>query len=67
MAYGIESRLFLGNDAERASLARSASTARTWRALNAASRLELIERALERPANDDMPNGLPVALQAKKG
>ena len=66
MAYGIESRMFLQNDpvinAGRARFARSSSTARAWRILNEASRLELVERTLERPANDDMPDGLPVAL-----
>ena len=66
MAYGMESRMFLENDlainAGRARFARSSRTARAWRILNAASRLELVEQALERPANDDMPDGLPVAL-----
>jgi hypothetical protein len=66
MAYGFESQLFLENGpaihAERARYARSTQTARVWRSLNEASRLELIERALDKPANDDMPDGLPVAL-----
>ena len=79
MAYGIGGPLFLGNSpvihAERAGFARSNRTARAWRALSEQSRLELIEQALERPANDDWPaqpvsqtgaqanpDGLPVAL-----
>ena len=66
MAYGLEGRLFLADDpaihARRARHARSSSTARAWRILNEANRLELVEKALERPANDDMPDGLPVAL-----
>ena len=66
MAYGFESRLFLENGpaihAERARHARSTRTARAWRDLNEASRLQLVEKALEKPANDDMPDGLPVAL-----
>ena len=66
MAYGLESRMFLGNDpaisAGRARYARSSGSARAWRILNEANRLELVEKALERPANDDMPDGLPVAL-----
>ena len=66
MAYGFESRLFLGNGpaihAERARFARSTQTARMWRGLNHASRLELVEKTLAKPANDDMPDGLPVAL-----
>ena len=66
MAYGFESRLFLENGpaihAARARYARSSRTARAWRELSDASRLELIEKALDKPANDDMPDGLPVAL-----
>lgn len=66
MAYGFESRLFLEDGpsihAERAHFARSTQTARVWRSLSEASRLELVERTLEKAANDDMPDGLPVAL-----
>jgi hypothetical protein len=65
MAYGIESPRFLDGSAvsaERARFARSVRTDRAWRELSAQSRLELIEKALEKPANDDMPDGLPVAL-----
>jgi len=66
MAYGFESRLFLENGpaihAARARYARSTRTARAWREMSEAGRLELIEQALDKPANDDMPDGLPVAL-----
>jgi hypothetical protein len=66
MAYGFEGRLFLEDgpaiQAERARHARSTQTARVWRSLNEASRLELVEKTLKRAANDDMPDGLPVAL-----
>ena len=66
MAYGFESRLFLENgpaiDAARARFARSTQTARVWRTLNESSRLELVETTLRKAANDDMPDGLPVAL-----
>jgi hypothetical protein len=66
MAYGFESRLFLENGpaihAARARYARSSRTARAWREMNETSRLEMIEQALDKPANDDMPDGLPVAL-----
>ncbi len=66
MAYDFESRLFLENGpaihAARAGYARSSRTARAWRELSESSRLELIEQALDKPANDDLPDGLPVAL-----
>ena len=66
MAYDFESRLFLENGpaihAARARYARSSRTTRAWRELSEASRLEMIEQALDKPANDDMPDGLPVAL-----
>ena len=66
MAYGFKGRLFLQNgspiQAERARFARASQTARVWRSLNETSRLELVERTLRKPANDDMPDGLPVAL-----
>ena len=66
MAYGFESQLFLEDGpaihAARARYARSAQTARVWRSLNEASRLELVEQTLRKAANDDMPDGLPVAL-----
>ena len=66
MAYGFESRLFLENGpaihAARARFARSSHSARAWRELNETSRLELIEKVLDKPANDDLPDGLPIAL-----
>ena len=66
MAYDLQSRLFLENGpaihAARARFARSSRTARAWRQLSETSRLELIEQALHKPVNDDMPDGLPVAL-----
>ena len=66
MAYDSESRLFHDYvprlSDERAQHARSASTARTWRQLNAATRLKVIEQALATAANDDLPDGFPVAL-----
>ena len=66
MAYDLESRLFLEDGpaihAARARFARSSRTARAWRKLSETGRLELIEQALHKPANDDMPDGLPVAL-----
>jgi hypothetical protein len=66
MAYGFEGRLFLENGpaihAARARYARSSSTARAWRSMSETNRLELIEKALDKPANDDLPDGLPVAL-----
>ena len=66
MAYGFEGRQFLEDGpaihAERARYARSSRTARAWRDLNKQSRLALVEDALKKPANDDMPDGLPVAL-----
>jgi len=66
MAYGFESRLFLENGpaihAARARYARLSRTARAWREMSETSRLEMIEQALDKPANDDMPDGLPVAL-----
>lgn len=66
MAYGFKSRLFLEDGpairSERAGYARSAGAARAWRGLSEQTRLELIEKALDKPANDDMPDGLPVAL-----
>ena len=66
MAYDFESRLVLENGpaihAARARYARSSRTARAWRQLSESSRLELIEQALDKPANDDLPDGLPIAL-----
>ena len=66
MAYGFESPLFLEDGPEiraaRANFARSIRTAREWRMLSEQKKFELILQALEKPANDDMPDGLPAAL-----
>lgn len=53
MAYGLSTRAFIedGPEAQVAQAAMLRSTARSWRVLDEARRLELIERALT-PAND---------------
>lgn len=62
MAYGHSTRAFIENgpveQVARVDAARS--TARSWRALDEARRLELIERALS-PANDCIDE-FPLAL-----
>jgi hypothetical protein len=62
MTYGHSPRVFIENGpAEQvARLDAMRSTARTWRALDQARRLELIERALN-PANDCI-DSFPLAL-----
>jgi hypothetical protein len=56
MAYGFESRLFLDDGPEvRAGRARHARSASAWRDLSEQSRLDLVEQALGKPANDDWP------------
>ena len=62
MAYGLSTRVFIEDGpVERvARIESSRSTARSWRALNDASRLEVIEQAL-RAANDRI-DGYPIAL-----
>ena len=66
MAYGFEARLFLENGpaihAERARWARSTRAARAWQGLDPDRRLALIESELHAPANDQLPDGLPIAL-----
>lgn len=66
MAYAFEAGLFLENGpaihAERARKSRSTRLARAWKSLSNESRLEIVEKALRAPANDDLPDGLPVAL-----
>ena len=58
MTYGLSPRLFVENGpAVRAAEVRDLH--RSWRALDPANRLALIETAL-RPANDQ--DGLPIAL-----
>jgi hypothetical protein len=62
MTYGLSTRAFIENgpveQVAKASALRT--TARTWRALDEARRLELVERALV-PANDCIDN-FPLAL-----
>jgi hypothetical protein len=62
MAYGLSTRAFI-EDGPVEQVARAGtmrSTARSWRALNEAGRLAIIEQAL-RPANDRI-DGYPIAL-----
>ena len=62
MAYGLSTRAFI-EDGPAEQVARAdtlRSTARSWRALSEASRLQVIEQAL-RAANDRI-DGYPVAL-----
>ncbi len=65
MAYGLDLRLFVENGpavaAAEAHGARSSEMFRAWRDLNPEHRLVIVERAL-RPANDDTPDGFPIAL-----
>jgi len=62
MAYGLSTRAFIENgpveQVAKAEMLRS--TARSWRALSEACRLEIVERAV-RAANDRI-DGFPVAL-----
>ena len=62
MAYGLSTRVFIENGpVEQVAKADSArSTARSWRVLSEACRLEVIEQAL-RAANDRI-DGYPLAL-----
>ena len=62
MTYGLSTRAFIedGPVEQVAKLKAGRSTARSWRVLNEAGRLALIERAL-RPANDRI-DGYPMAL-----
>jgi hypothetical protein len=62
MAYGLSTRVFIEN-APAALVAEASaqrSTARSWRALDEARRLALVERALS-PANDCI-DAFPLAL-----
>ena len=65
MAYGLDPRLFVENGpavtAAEAHAARSSAMFRAWRDLEPERRLDMVERAL-RPANDDCPDGYPIAL-----
>jgi hypothetical protein len=62
MAYGLSTRAFIENgpveQVAKAEMLRT--TARSWRALSEACRLEIVERAV-RAANDRI-DGFPVAL-----
>ena len=62
MAYGLSTRAFIedGPVEQVAKAEAIRSTARTWRALNEANRLAIIEQAL-RAANDRI-DGYPIAL-----
>jgi hypothetical protein len=62
MAYGLSPRVFIedGPAVRVAEVNARRSTARAWRALDEARRLQLIERALT-PANDSF-NTYPLAL-----
>ena len=62
MAYGLSTRAYIeGGPAEQLARADAArSTARAWRTLDQARRLEVIERALS-PAND-CGDSFPLAL-----
>lgn len=62
MTYGLSTRAFI-EDGPTVQIAKAdalRSTARTWRALDEAHRLELIEQALK-PANDCI-DAFPMAL-----
>ena len=65
MSYGLNPRLFVENGPAihaAGALARSSSMAfRAWRGLDGERRLAAVEQAL-RPANDDGPDGYPLAL-----
>jgi len=62
MTYGLSTRAFVedGPVEQVAKLESSRSTARSWRVLNEARRLELIEQALL--AANDRFDGYPIAL-----
>ena len=62
MTYGLSTRAFIedGPVEQVARIESSRTTARSWRALSDASRLEVIEQAL-RAANDRI-DGYPIAL-----
>ena len=66
MTYGLDTRLFVENgpavQAARAHLLNSGDAYRAWRGLDRERRLALIDKALRRPANDDLADGFPIAL-----
>ena len=62
MIYGLRSHDFIENGpAATAIEARSIHSTRSWRALGANRRLDLVERAM-RPANDVHIDDFPIAL-----
>ena len=66
MAYGLNPQMFVENGPTiqaAGALARSSTMAfRAWRGLSEDGRLELVDKALSKPANDDLVDGLPIAL-----
>ena len=66
MAYGLNARLFVENGpAIRAAEAHSRSSSdsyRAWLSLDAERRLSLVDGALRAAANDQLIDGLPIAL-----
>ena len=65
MAYGLSKALFVENGPtiHAAALLARRSKIRTWKSLDRDRRLALVERALRPdPANDDSPDGFPIAL-----
>ena len=62
MAYGLSPRLFVENGPAIQSASVRERRRALWRALDAERRLTLVDRALVRPANENLIDGLPVAL-----
>ena len=66
MTYGLNPQLFVENGPAlqvAGALARSSSNAfRAWKALDTDRRLAIVETALHSAANDDGPDGFPIAL-----
>jgi hypothetical protein len=63
MAYGLNPDSYLEDGPTVLQLRSRSNTAyaRAWRALDATRRLSAVESAL-RHANDDLPDGFPIAL-----
>ncbi len=66
MAYSLSAQLFLENGpavhAGRAKVRSSSPAFRAWRGLDPDSRFAVVEESLRHSANDDLPDGFPVAL-----
>lgn len=66
MTYGLNPGLFVENGPALAAAdvrARSVSNAfRAWRSLDSDRRLAVVEEALRTPANENGPDGFPMAL-----